>query len=49
MGLIETVADRLQRSRVVFPHAGGSDLAASQRLRELTTHLEEYVIYRTVL
>ncbi|HWL48713.1 MAG TPA: uroporphyrinogen-III synthase [Acidimicrobiia bacterium] len=48
MGLIEIVADRLRGSRVVFPHAGGSDLAASQRLRELTGRLEEHVIYRTV-
>jgi uroporphyrinogen-III synthase len=48
MALIDTVADRLQRARVVFPHAGGSDLAASQKLRQLTTHVEEYVVYRTV-
>lgn len=48
MGLIEIVADRLRESRVVFPHAGGSDLAASQRLRQLTSHLEEHVVYRTV-
>ena len=48
MGLIETIADRLQQAQVVFPHAGGSDRAASQRLRQLTAHLEEYVVYRTV-
>ena len=48
MGLIEIVADRLRESRVVFPHAGGSDVAASQRLRQLTCQLEEHVVYRTV-
>ena len=48
MGLIEIVSDRLRESRVVFPHASGSDLAASQRLRQLTSHLEEHVVYRTI-
>ena len=48
IGLIEIVTDRLRESRVVFPHAGWSDLAASQRLRQLTGRLEEHVVYRTV-
>jgi uroporphyrinogen-III synthase len=48
LSLIDTVADRFRGARVVFPHAGGSDLGASQRLRQLTAALEEHVVYRTV-
>lgn len=47
LDLIETIAGRLRSARVVFPHAGGTDLAATTRLREVAGAIEEHVVYRT--
>ncbi|MGQ0849542.1 MAG: uroporphyrinogen-III synthase [Actinomycetota bacterium] len=46
--LVERVADRLGSSLVVFPHAGGSDPAALEALREQASDLHEFEVYRTV-
>lgn len=45
--LIDTNAARLRTSRVVFPHAGGTDLTAMRKLRDLAGTMEEHVVYRT--
>jgi uroporphyrinogen-III synthase len=45
--LIDTNADRLRASRVVFPHAGGTDLTAMRKLRDVAGVMEEHVVYRT--
>lgn len=47
-GLVETIADRLSRARVVHPHGSRSDPVALQRLRGLAPTLDECVVYRTV-
>jgi uroporphyrinogen-III synthase len=47
LDLIDAVVDRLRRARVVFPHAGGTDLAASRRIREISGTIEEHLVYRT--
>ena len=46
-GLVETVAGRLSRARVVYPHGSRPDPVALQRLRALAPTLDERVIYRT--
>ena len=45
--LIDTIAGRIRGERVVFPHAGGTDRAATARLREVAGAMEEHVVYRT--
>jgi uroporphyrinogen-III synthase len=47
LDLVEAIAERARRARVVFPHAGGTDLAATTRLREVAGAIEEHVVYRT--
>lgn len=47
LDLIDNISGRLRRARVVFPHAGGTDLAATTRLREVAGAIEEHVVYRT--
>jgi len=47
-GLVEAIADRLPRARVVHPQGSRSDPAAQERLRALAPTLDEYVVYRTV-
>lgn len=46
--LIRDAADRLAGSRVVFPHAAGSDLSQLQVLRARVGTLIEIEVYRTV-
>ncbi len=45
--LIDAIVGRIRRARVVFPHAGGTDLAAITRLGEVARSVEEHVVYRT--
>lgn len=45
--LVVRAADRLGSSRIVFPHAAGSDRAALNTLRQKATDLREFVVYRT--
>jgi uroporphyrinogen-III synthase len=47
LDLIESLDGRLRMARVVFPRAGGTDLAATARLREMAGAVEEHVVYRT--
>jgi len=46
--LVEIAADRLGSSRVVFPHAAGSDRVALKMLRQRATDLLEFDVYQTV-
>ena len=46
--LIREAADLLVASRVVFPHAAGSDLSLLQTLRAQVGALIEFEVYRTV-
>jgi len=46
--LTELAADRLTVSRIVFPHAAGSDPLALDTLREQGSDLLEFEVYRTV-
>lgn len=46
--LIAQSTEWLQTARVVFPHAAGSDRQAIARLRETTSELLEFEVYRAV-
>ena len=46
--LVAQMTDRLASSRVVFPHAAGTDPMTLERIREQATNLDEFEIYRTV-
>jgi uroporphyrinogen-III synthase len=46
--LVKQVTDRLDASRVAFPHAVGSDQKALQELRDWATELRAFEVYRTV-
>lgn len=46
--LVEQTAESLSASRVVFPHAAGSDPVALAELREQARGLSEFEVYRSV-
>ena len=46
--LAQQMPGRLISSRVVFPHAVGSDQVALELLRARATHLREFEVYRSV-